>query len=114
MATTSPEGSRFVVGRVELRAPATGRLLSIGFEGSAVIWRSAQWWNAYPPGCGQLADKLRDAPKQKGVGLYAGRVALDLIYAPPTTSISELPGIHDSAKHERGAVLYFVSAQNPL
>lgn len=67
------------------------------------------------PTFGSLADKLRDAPKrEKGFGLYAGRGALDSMYAAPTTSISELPGIHDSAKHERGGAPYFVSAQNPL
>ena len=53
-------------------------------------------------------------PKEKAFGLYAGRVALDSMYAAPTTSINELPGIHDSAKHERGGAPYFVSAQNPL
>ena len=52
--------------------------------------------------------------KNKAFGLYAGRVALDSMYAAPTTSISELPGIHDRAKHERGGAPYFVSAQNPL
>ena len=51
---------------------------------------------------------------KKGFRLYPCRVALDSMYAAPTTSISELPGIHDSAKHERGGAPYFVSAQNPL
>jgi hypothetical protein len=70
--------------------------------------------NASPP-FGSLADELRDVPKKrKAFGLYAGRVALDSMCAAPTTSISELPGIHDSAKHERGGAPYFVSAQNPL
>lgn len=53
-------------------------------------------------------------PKEKAFGLYAGRVALDSMYAAPTTSINELPGIHDSAKHERGGAPYFVSVQNSL
>ena len=50
----------------------------------------------------------------KTFGLYAGGVALEAMAAAPTTSISELPGIHDSAKHERGGAPYFVSSQNPL
>ena len=67
------------------------------------------------PTFGSFADKLRDAPeKERRLVLYAGRVAFDSMYAAPTTSISELPGIHDSAKHERGGAPYFVSAQNPL
>ena len=52
--------------------------------------------------------------RKEGVWSYAGFVTLDSMYAAPTTSISELPGIHDSAKHERGGAPYFVSAQNPL
>ena len=52
--------------------------------------------------------------KGESIGLYPGFVALDSMYAAPTTSISELPGIHDSAKHERGGAPYFVSSQNEL
>jgi len=38
-------------------------------------------------------------------------VALCGMYAAPTTSISELPGIHASAKHDRGGAPYFVPCQ---
>ena len=36
---------------------------------------------------------------------------LDSIYAAPTTSISDCPGIHVSAKQERGGGPYVVSAK---
>jgi hypothetical protein len=36
------------------------------------------------------------------------------MYAAPTTSIRELPGIQESAKHDRGGAPYFVSCQYVL
>jgi hypothetical protein len=38
-------------------------------------------------------------------------VVLCGMYAAPTTSISEFPGIHASAKHDRGGAPYFVPCQ---
>ena len=49
----------------------------------------------------------RRAPMTVGAR-YAEGVAPDSMYAAPTTSMSELPGIHVSAKHDRGGGPYVV------